>query len=174
MALRGMHRRDATARDPREAGLVRKEQCTMTSAAPSAGAIAMPRADADDPPSHRWGPLPYRLSSALAVAATLASAVGVFHPGIFRDPAVTAGNARGTDVAILAIAIPTLLASMVLTARGSLRAQIVWLGALSYIVYNAVFFAYGAHFNALFRVYAAMLSLSVGSVVAVLMEVDVG
>jgi len=28
---------------------------------------------------------------------------------------------------------------------------------VSSIVYNAVFFAYGAHFNALFLVYAAML-----------------
>jgi hypothetical protein len=115
----------------------------------------------------------YRWSAALAVVALVASAVGVFAPGIFRDPAMTAGNARGTDVVILAVAIPALVAAMVLTARGSLRAPIVWLGALAYILYNAVFFAYGAHFNALFLVYAATLSLGLWSVVALLRAVDV-
>jgi hypothetical protein len=117
--------------------------------------------------------LPYWLSSVLVVVAVFASAVGVFHPSTFNDPAVTAGNARGTDLTMLAVAIPAIVASMLQTARGSRRAPIVWLGALSYIAYNAVFFAYGAHFNQLFLVYAATLSLAVWSVVTLLREIDV-
>ncbi len=115
----------------------------------------------------------YRWSTALTGVALVASAVGVFAPGVFRDAAMTAGNARGTDLAILAVALPTMLLAMRQTARGSLRAPIVWLGALAYVLYNAVFFAYGAHFNALFLLYAATLSLALWSVVALLRVVDV-
>jgi len=126
----------------------------------------------DHVPDQSLSPLPYRLAGALVVLAVISSAIGAFHPGVFHDPAVTAGNARGTDLVILAAAIPALVASMILTARGSLRGQVVWLGALSYILYNSVFFAYGAHFNPLFLICAATLSLAVWSVVALLKEID--
>jgi hypothetical protein len=117
--------------------------------------------------------LAYWLSLALAVVAVAASALGVFFPGIFRDPAMTVGNARGTSVVILVIAVPTLVVSMILTARGSLRAQIVWLGALAYVLYNSVFFAFATTFNVLFLAYVAMFSLALWSLVALLVRVDV-
>jgi hypothetical protein len=117
--------------------------------------------------------LAYWLSGMLAVVALVASAIGVFYPDIFRDTAVTAGNARGTDLVILVVAIPALVIAMALTARGSLRAQIVWLGALGYILYNAIFFAFAVAFNPLFLVYIAVLSLALWSLVALLMALDV-
>src|SRR5689334_9540574 len=87
-----------------------------------------PRATVDEPDTlaaqaaqRRWT-LAYWLSGALAVLALIASAIGVFFPQLFRDAAVTAGNARGTDLVILAVAIPALLISMALAARGSLGA----------------------------------------------------
>ena len=122
--------------------------------------------------SRRWR-LAYWLSGALAVLALIASAIGVFFPQLFRDAAVTAGNARGTDLVILAVAIPALLISMALAARGSLRAQVVWLGALGYILYNAVFFAFAVVFNPLFLVYVGVLSLALWALVALLLAVDV-
>lgn len=117
--------------------------------------------------------LAYWLSGMLAVVALVASAVGVFYPAVFRDSAVTAGNARGTDLVILVVAIPALVIAMALAARGSLRAQIVWLGALGYILYNAIFFAFAVAFNPLFLVYIAVLSLALWSLVALLMALDV-
>lgn len=117
--------------------------------------------------------LAYWLSSMLAVMALVASAVGVFYPAVFRDTAVTAGNARGTDLVILVVAIPALVISMALTARGSLRAQIVWLGALGYVLYNALFFAFAVAFNPLFLVYIAVLSLALWSLVSLLITLDV-
>ncbi len=117
--------------------------------------------------------LAYWLSGMLAVVALVASAVGVFYPAVFRDSAVTAGNARGTDLVILVVAIPALVIAMALTARGSLRAQIVWLAALGYILYNAIFFAFAVAFNPLFLVYIAVLSLALWSLVALLMALDV-
>ena len=129
--------------------------------------------DTDTEARHRSLTLAYWLSGTLAVLALVASAVGVFYPAVFRDTAVTAGNARGTDLVIMAVALPALVIAMTLTARGSLRAQIVWLGALSYILYNAIFFAFAVAFNPLFLVYIAVLSLALWSLVALLMAVDV-
>ena len=86
---------------------------------------------------------------------------------------MTAGNARGTDVVILFVALPVLFISMNLTRRGSLRAQLTWAGALTYILYNAVIFAFATAFNPLFLFYVATLSLAVWSLVALLTQVDV-
>jgi hypothetical protein len=60
--------------------------------------------------------LPYSFSLALAAVAGLAAGAGAFYPDIFRDSAMTAGNAQGTDLGILLLAIPTLLVSMLLVA----------------------------------------------------------
>jgi len=129
--------------------------------------------DVDMQARHRRFTLAYWLSGTLAVLALVASAVGVFYPAVFRDTAVTSGNARGTDLVIMAVALPALVVAMGLTARGSLRAQIVWLGALGYILYNAIFFAFAVAFNPLFLVYIAVLSLALWSLVALLMALDV-
>lgn len=134
----------------------------------------MPSAGRREQPALQGEPtLAYWLSAALAVVAGVAAAVGVFDTSLFHDTAMTAGNARGTDVVILFGAIPTLLLAMGLAARGSRRAQIVWLGALSYLLYNAVFFAFATSFNRLFLLYVATLSLALWSLVALLVRLDV-
>lgn len=115
----------------------------------------------------------YWLSSLLAPVTAAQSAVGTFYPQIFRDPAMTAGNARGTDVVILFVALPVLVLSMILTGRGSLRAQLTWAGILLYILYNSVIFAFATAFNPLFLLYVATLSLAVWSLVTLLTQVYV-
>ena len=116
--------------------------------------------------------LAHWLSATLAVVTLVKSATGAFFPRIFRDPPMPAGNAQGTDVVVLVVAIPILVASMTLAARGSWRAHIVWLGALSYILYNSVIFAFDTAFNPLFLLYVASLSLSLWSIVALLIQLD--
>ncbi len=116
--------------------------------------------------------LPFLLSSALSLIAAITSAVGTFNPGIFRDPAMTAGNARGTSLVILAVAVPLLIGSMLLTSLGSVRAGIVWLGSLGYILYNSALFAFAVSFNRLFLLYVAMFGLALWALVTTLMQVD--
>ncbi len=136
-------------------------------------AVAPSAEHSERTPLHSRPTLAFWLSAALAVVAGVAAAVGVFDTSLFHDTAMTAGNARGTDVVILFGAIPTLLIAMALAARGSLRAQIVWLGALSYVLYNAVFFAFATSFNRLFLLYVATLSLALWSLVALLTHMNV-
>lgn len=147
--------------------------------------LEAPAAPSESPPEslteRRSLTLAYRLSGALALVALVASLVGVVYPQVFRDPAMTAGNARGTSMVILVIALPALVGGMLLTARdsqpgsqpGSLRGQIIWLGALAYLAYNGVIFTFDTAFNELFLLYVAMLSLAVWSLVALLTRVDV-
>ena len=116
--------------------------------------------------------LAIRLSTALAVVNAIAGLVSVFFPDIFRDDPAYAGNARGTFVVVLLVALPAMALAMRAAARGSLRAGLVWLACVGYLLYNAILSSFSLRFNTLFLVYVASLSLSVASLVAVLRCVD--
>jgi len=114
------------------------------------------------------------LSLALAVIAAAASALTFFVPGILLGPAVTNGNARGTALVILVLAIPVLLLAIWFERRGSWRAVFVWLGALFYLVYNAFLFLFLTPFNSLFLLYITFQSLALFSTLALVRAVDPG
>ncbi len=124
------------------------------------------------PTSNKLPPA-FRLSVVLVVLTLVQSAVGVFHPQIFRDPALTAGNARGTHLVIFSLELPVLGTSLILARRGCLLAYLTWTGALAYLLYNAVIFAFATAFNPLFLFYVATLSLSVWSLVILLTQMDI-
>ena len=118
--------------------------------------------------------LALRLSTVLAVVNAIAGLVSVFVPTLFRDAPAYAGNARGTYVVILFVALPALLLAMRASARGSLRAGFVWLASVAYLLYNAVIASFSLRFNPLFLLYVASLSLGVSTLVAVLRCLDAG
>jgi hypothetical protein len=110
----------------------------------------------------------YWLSGSLAVVAAIAAAGTALVPGVLRGTAVMNGSARGTALVLLLIAVPALAAAMWFAARGSARAQIVWLGAVGYILYNSVLFLFMTPFNNLFLAYVAMMSLAIWSIALVI------
>jgi hypothetical protein len=112
------------------------------------------------------------LSGALALVAAAAAAATFFGDGILTGPAVGVGNARGTALVVLILAVPALAASMAGALRGSVRALFVWLGATVYLLYNAVLFVFATPFNHLFLVYVAMLSLALWSAVFLVRAID--
>ena len=114
----------------------------------------------------------YVLSLALAVVAAAAAALTFLVPGILLGPAVSNGNARGTALVILLLAIPVLLLAIWLERRGSWRAVFVWLGALFYLVYNAFLFLFLTPFNSLFLLYIAFQALALFSTAALVRAVD--
>lgn len=117
-------------------------------------------------------PAAYRLSGALGVVALVASSTSFFIPGVLGGPAVSQGNLRGTALVIMVIAVPVLFASMYFASRDSARAQVVWLGAVGYIIYQGVLFLFGTPFNSLFLIYVAMLSLALWSAVVLVCRID--
>lgn len=114
----------------------------------------------------------YRLSGVLGIVALVASSASFFIPGILGGPAVSQGNLRGTALVIIVVAVPVLFASMYFTSRDSARALVVWLGAVAYIIYQAVLFLFGTPFNSLFLIYVAMLSLGFWSAVVLMRRID--
>jgi membrane protease YdiL (CAAX protease family) len=112
------------------------------------------------------------LTSALLLVVAVCGGVMLVAPGVLRDPPGYAGNALGTYLVMLVVALPVTALAMRAAARGSLAARFVWLGGVGYLLYNAILTSFSLQFNELFLFYVASLSLAVWSLVAVLRTVD--
>jgi hypothetical protein len=97
---------------------------------------------------------------AIALLVAVTAVAGLFWPATYaRETLFSSAGAIGSDLVDLLLIVPVLLISGILGYRGSVPARLVWLGALGYMQYNFVLYAFGVHFNALFLVYCATLSL---------------
>jgi len=108
----------------------------------------------------------------IAVLMTAASAAGLLVDGIYRDGPWAREALRGGDVTTLALVVPVLVGSLVLSVRGSRRAEAVWIGALAYSVYNYAYYAFGARFNDIFVLHIALLALSIWALALAVSAVD--
>jgi hypothetical protein len=115
----------------------------------------------------------YWTSMALTAVSSAAVAFTFFTPGVLNGTAVMNGSARGTALVALLMAIPLLVASMILVARGGVRPVIAWLGAAAFLQYNAVLFLFATPWNSLFLLYVAMFALSFWTLVLLLRAIDV-
>ena len=79
-------------------------------------------------------------------------------------------QALAQDIANLMVA-PLLLATALLAQRGSLRAFLVWLGVVAFTVYSYVIYAFSVPFGPLFPVWAAVLGMSLFSLIGGLRDV---
>ncbi len=112
------------------------------------------------------------LTLPVAVLLTIASGSGVFIGDLYRDAPNLVAQAKGQDAITLVAALPTLVVSALLTARGSQRARLIWLGGLIYTVYTYVGYAFSVRFNSLFLVYVALLGCSTYALIGGLLKTD--
>ena len=91
----------------------------------------------------------------------------------YWDTVSSASQMQANDLVTLVLGLPLLALSFWLTLRGSLRGRILLAGTLGFILYTYITMAFGAHYNALFLVYVALLSLSLFSFVLVMMSFDI-
>jgi hypothetical protein len=105
----------------------------------------------------------YRISAAITVLMVVASAAGLLVDGLYRDGPWARGALRGGDMTTLVVAVPLLVASLLLARRGSRAAQAVWLGALGYSLYNYAYYVFGSAFNDIFVLHIALFSLSIAA-----------
>lgn len=115
----------------------------------------------------------FRVSVALTAVSATAAAGTLFGPGVLRGVPVMNGSARGTALVALFVAVPVLALSMVAAERGSVRAVVAWLGAVTYLLYNAVLFLLATPFNRLFLLYCATFALATWSAATLLHRMDV-
>lgn len=99
------------------------------------------------------------LTPAIAALVVLASGAVIFADLYSREPVLWALQASGQDLANLA-SIPALLAAAYFANKGSMRALLVWMGVLLFLIYAYVIYAFDVQYNRLFLVYVAILGLS--------------
>ena len=101
------------------------------------------------------------LSVIIVILMVVASVGGLFIDGLYQDNLLVKSALYSNDLVTLLLAVPLLILSLVLSKRGSQRAQLVWFGMLFYTLYNYAFYLFGAAFNSLFLVYVALFTLSI-------------
>jgi len=116
---------------------------------------------------------PYVLSAMLAALMVVQSVLGRVYPGQYRDAQWIRLTWFGNDWFTLAVAVPLLVVSLLLSRRGSVRGLLLWLGTLGYGAYNYAYYMLGAALNAFFPLYVAALVVSVASLVLALSRIDV-
>jgi hypothetical protein len=113
------------------------------------------------------------LSSVLVGLSVLASAGGLLIPGLYRDNAFVTSTWLGNDIVTLVVLAPLLALATVMAARGSARGYLAWLGLVDATLYTFGFYLFGAAFNALFLVYAALFGIGIWTMAIGLLNLDV-
>jgi hypothetical protein len=114
----------------------------------------------------------YLLSVLIAILMAVASAGGLFIDGLYRDNILVTSSFRGNDLVSLAVALPMLVAALIFSKRGSMRARLVWMAMLGYSLYNYAFYLFGAAFNRFFHIYVTLFALSIFSLIFGLSRID--
>jgi hypothetical protein len=111
-----------------------------------------------------------RLAVLAGVAAAIASLAG-FIPGVYRDPKVVIAQSHGFDIGNL-IAVMILGLGLTWSARGSVRGRLVAIGALGYLLYSFVTYAFLIVLNTATVLYIAVLGFGVWSLITGFAAVD--
>jgi len=113
------------------------------------------------------------LSIAAAILAAAGSVIGLTVGPIYAGltPAFLP-QAIAQDIANLLIAAPALLVLAALGLRGSLRAYLLWLGVLTFTVYNYVIYTFSIPFGPLFLLWVAVLGMCIYALIGGVTAVD--
>jgi hypothetical protein len=112
------------------------------------------------------------LSALVALLMAGASAAGLLLPDVYDEDAWALAALRGGDLVTLVVATPALVWGVMVAARGSSRAVLVWGAVLAYNVYNFAYYAFGTTFNPLFLLHIVLLALSTWGLVFLLVSLD--
>jgi len=116
--------------------------------------------------------LPIILTIIVMILATIASAGGLFVNRLYQDNEFIKAVWEGNDIVTLFIVIPSMAVTLFFTVRNSIRAQLIWMGALWYMIYNYIFYTYGAAFNNFFLLYVLIFTISVYALILGLIRTD--
>jgi hypothetical protein len=108
----------------------------------------------------------------IAVLVSAACTGGMLLPSIYYKESVSwATQGTGQDIITLGLAVPALLFSALYLGR-SLRALMVWMGVLLYLIYSYLLYAFYIHFGVMFPVYIGILGLSFYTLLAGIGRID--
>ena len=114
-----------------------------------------------------------RLSILAGLLMMAASSAGLFVASTYAKETMNWGTqGRGQDMVNLSLAAPILFVSTYFVNKGSLRAFLIWLGTLIYLIYSYLLYAFFIHFGPWFLAYVAILGMSFYAFVGSLLELD--
>ncbi|MRN54495.1 hypothetical protein [Paenibacillus monticola] len=100
-------------------------------------------------------------------------AVQIYGTGVYSHESVSmAAQAKGQDAVTLLMAIPLLLISLLMTAKGLVKGRLLLAGTLGYFLYTYASYSFLAMFNPLFLVYVMLLSASFFAFILTLLSFD--
>jgi hypothetical protein len=111
------------------------------------------------------------LSGLVAILAIIASAAGLF-ANVYRDNAMVTAAYRGNDLITLSVVAPLLLVALMYSRRGSARWLLIWVGSVAYMLYNYIFYVYGAAFNPIFLLYVLLVGVSLWALILSMPRLD--
>ena len=112
-------------------------------------------------------------SIAAALLAIAGSLIGLTVDRIYADlTPVFLPQALAQDIANLGIASPAMLILAALALRGSLRGYLLWLGVVTFMVYNYVIYTFSIPFGLLFLLWVAVLGLCIFAVIGGVTAID--
>ncbi|NJJ37568.1 hypothetical protein [Paenibacillus apii] len=87
--------------------------------------------------------------------------VTLYGQGLYKNESVSmAAQAKGQDMVTLALGIPLLCISLIMTRRGSRNGHLLLTGTLGYFLYTYASYAFLSMYNPLFLVYTILFSAS--------------
>ncbi len=115
---------------------------------------------------------PFALSWLIALLLAALSLVGLLFPSAIYPSADLRRAFLANDVVNLLIGLPVLVVSMLSARRGGWMGRLFWLGALLYVIYNAIAYAVALFPSWIFLSHAALLILSLMALVGVFTSLD--
>jgi len=106
----------------------------------------------------------------ITVLAIISTLIGLF-TNSYRDNEFVKTAFQANDAVTLLLLVPLLLTSFAYSFKSE-RAKLLWQGALLCIVYNYIFYLYGAAFNRLFLLYVLLIVLSGYTMIVNLAKTD--
>jgi hypothetical protein len=116
--------------------------------------------------------LAYVLSLVIAVLMTIASVAGLLYPDQLYPTEELQQSFTATDVVNLFIGLPILLGSMWFARRGKLIGLLFWPGALFYVLYHYIVYAFALPLNWGFLLSLLLLALSAYTMTGLVASID--
>ena len=114
----------------------------------------------------------HALSFIVALLMVAASVAGLQYRTVIYPTDELLRSFVSNDVVNLFIGLPILLGSMWLAWRGKLIGQLLWPGALFFVLYNYLIYVFAMPFNVAFLLHLALVTLCVYTIIGLVASID--
>ncbi|WP_105616424.1 hypothetical protein [Vallitalea okinawensis] len=116
--------------------------------------------------------IPYIITTIIIMLSVVASVGGLLLSSLYNDNEFVKIVWKSNDLLTLILVIPIMILVLVMYKRSKHLAQIIWMGTLGYMIYNYIFYLYGASFNYFFLIYVFLFTFSTYALILMLLKTN--